>query len=97
MTHEYKSPFDFDVSKMTVEEVMERLRAMGLEPNTWVDNEGKVEEGAQGQIPTLNQYAEMLQQMGGIIESQIEKDHKETQELLFQLQRLEKGNKGRSS
>lgn len=94
MTAKYKSPFDFDVSKMTAEEVVERLRSMGIEPNAWVSNEDEVEEGAKAQIPTLNQYAEILQQMGGIIEKQIENDRRETDDLVYQLRRLEKGNRG---
>jgi hypothetical protein len=87
----YKSPFDFDVSKLTVEEVKERLRAEGIEPNEWTSNEDEVEDGAKAQIPTLKWYADMLKEMGGIVEQQIERDLKETDDLAYQLRRLERG------
>ena len=87
----YRSPFDFDMSKMTVEEVKERLREQGINPDSWVSNEEHVKEGDKAQLPTLNWYAEMLKEMGVILETQVQRDLKETDELNYQLQRLKRG------
>jgi hypothetical protein len=89
--YQYRSPFTFDMSEMTVEEVIERLREQGIEPNKWVDNEDTVEEGQTAQLPTLKWYAEILREMGGIIEQQVERDLKETDDLNYQLMRLKRG------
>jgi hypothetical protein len=99
MTYEYKSPFDFDVSKMTVEEVIERLRAQGIEPNEWVDNEerfkqGKTKEGQKAKIPTLEAYAHILDQIKKVVEKQVENDVKETDDLVYQLRRIKRGGSG---
>lgn len=87
----YRSPFNFDMSNMTVEEVKERLRAQGIDPDSWVSNEGEVNEGDKAQLPTLKWYAEMLQEMGTVLETQVERDLKETDELNYQLMRLKRG------
>jgi len=89
--YEYRSPFDFDCSKMTPEEVIERLRAQGIEPNQWVNNEDHVKDGDTAQLPTLKWYADILKEMGGIIEQQVEHDLRETDELGHQLARLKRG------
>lgn len=87
----YRSPFNFDMSEMTVEEVQERLRAQGIEPGKWTSNEDEVKEGDTAQLPTLKWYAEMLQELGKVLETQIERDLKETDELNYQLMRLKRG------
>lgn len=89
--YKYRSPFDFNCEDLSVEEVVERLRAQGIDPNEWVDNEGRVKDGDKAQLPTLKWYAEILKEMGGIIETQVEHDLKETDELNYQLQRLKRG------
>ena len=88
---QYKSPFDLNVGDLTVEEVKERLREMGIEPNSWVDNEGRVKEGDKARLPSLTHYAELLRQMGSLIETQVKNDVKEMDQLVYQLRRLEKG------
>lgn len=89
--YRYTSPFNFDMSEMTVEEVKERLRAQGINPDSWVSNEDEVEDGDQAQLPTLKWYAEMLQEMGSVLKTQVERDLKETDELNYQLMRLKRG------
>lgn len=89
--YKYKSPFDFDLSKMTVEEAKERLRAMGIEPGSWTDNYGKVKDGDQAQIPTFKMYADMLSQIRDICKTQVDRDLREIDELSVKLRRLKKG------
>ena len=88
---QYKSPFDTNVGELTVEEVIERLRKMGIEPNLWVDNEDRVKDGDKARLPSLTHYAELLRQMGSLIETQVKNDVKEMDQLVYQLRRLEKG------
>lgn len=88
---QYRSPFDFDLSKMTVEEAEERLRAMGIEPGSWTDNEGRVKEGDQAQLPTFKFYAEMLGQIRDICQDQVNHDLREIDELSYQIRRLKRG------
>jgi hypothetical protein len=87
----YRSPFDFDLSKMTVEEAKERLRAAGLPVNEWVDNEGHVKDGDKVQLPTLKFYADMLTKIGDIVRDQVDRDVKEIDDLNYQLRRLKHG------
>jgi hypothetical protein len=89
--YNYRSPFTFDMSEMTVEEVRERLREQGINVGEWTSNENEVEEGDKARLPTLKWYAEMLQEMGGLLETQVERDLKETDELNYQLMRLKRG------
>lgn len=93
MKHKYKyrSPFNFDMSEMTVEEVKERLRSQGINPDSWVNNEDYVKEGDKAPLPTLSLYAEMLTEMGDILKTQVDRDLRETDELNYQLQRLKRG------
>ena len=87
----YTSPFDFDLSKMTIEQAKERLRAMGIEPGEWTDNEGRVKDGDQAQIPTFKFYAEMLGEIRDICQGQVSRDLREIDELAVKLRRLKKG------
>jgi len=87
----YKSPFDFDLSKLTVEEAKERLRSMGLPTDSWVSNEEYVKEGDKAQLPTFKLYAEMLTQIRDICQDQVNRDLKEIDRLQVQLHRLKKG------
>ena len=87
----YRSPFDFDMSKMTVEDVKERLRANGINPDSWVSNEDRVKSGDKAPLSTLTWYAEMLEEMKTLIENQVRRDLKETDDLNYQLQRLKRG------
>lgn len=89
--YRYRSPFDFDVSKLTVEEVVERLRAQGLEVGEWVDNEGRVKEGQKAQLPTFKFYADMLGKIGDILQDQVDRDLAEIDDLNYQLRRLKHG------
>ena len=92
MTHKrYKTPFDFDLTKMTVEEAEERLRASGIEPGKWLDNEDSVKEGDQTQLPTFKLYAEMLGHIRDICKDQVHHDVKEIDELSYQIRRLKRG------
>ena len=90
----YRSPFDFDLSRMTVEEAEAKLRAMGIEPNSWTDNEGRVKDGDQAQIPTFKFYAEMLGEIRDICKGQVSRDLHEIDELSVKLRRLKKGGGG---
>jgi len=87
----YKSPFDFDLSKMTVEEAKERLRSMGINPGEWTDNEDRVKDGDQAQIPTFKMYADMLTEIRDICQGQVTRDLHEIDELNVKLRRLKKG------
>lgn len=86
-----RGPFDFDVSRMTVEEVKDRLRAAGLPVDEWVSNEDRVKEGDTARIPTFQRYAEHLLNLRGLLEQQAEADVKQMDELNYQLRRLEHG------
>lgn len=88
---EYRTPFDFDLSKMTVEEAKERLRAMGIEPDTWTSNEDTVKAGEHAQLPTFKFYAEMLEQIRDICQDQVRHDVREIDDLNYQLRRLKRG------
>ena len=87
----YRSPFDFDLSKMTVEEAKERLHKMGLNTDTWESNEEYVKGGEKVQLPTFKYYAEMLTAIRDICQDQANRDVKEIDHLQVQLQRLRKG------
>lgn len=87
----YRSPFDFDLSKMSVEEAKERLRAMGIEPGSWTDNHGRVKDGDKAQIPTFKLYAEMLTQIRDICQTQVDRDLNEIDMLNVKLRRLKRG------
>jgi hypothetical protein len=89
--YEYRTPFDFDLTKMTVEEAEERLRAMGIEPGQWTDNENYVKEGDTAQLPTFGFYAEMLGHIRDICQTQVDHDVKEIDDLNYQLRRLKRG------
>lgn len=80
--------FDFDVSKMTPEEVKERLREAGVPFEEWVHNQ---EEREVTTLPMFEKQAELLQQLAGILEDQIEKDVKEIDTLNVQVYRLKRG------
>jgi hypothetical protein len=84
-------PYGFDVSKMTVEELREKLRELGFPLGSWVSNEEYVKEGDQAQIPTFKKYAETLTELRGVLETQVEKDLKDVDELNYQLHRLKHG------
>jgi len=87
----YRSPLDFDVSKMTVEEVKERLRAEGFPVGEWVSNEDHVKDGDKAQIPTFKRYAELLGQLRDILQQQADRDVKQIDDLSYQLRRLKHG------
>jgi hypothetical protein len=87
----YRSPFNFDLSKMSVEEAKERLRSHGIPVDEWVDNEGRVEEGEKAQLPTLKFYADMLSKIGDLVGDQVQRDVKEIDDLNYQLRRLKHG------
>lgn len=89
--YQYRSPFNFDVSKMAVEEVVERLRQQGINVGEWVDNEDRVEEGQKAQLPTFKFYAEMLDKIGDVLRDQVKRDVREIDDLSYQLRRLRHG------
>ena len=89
--HQYKSPFDFDLSKMTVEEAQERLREMGIDPGSWTDNKDTVKGGEKVQLPTFKYYAKMLEKIRDIMQDQVEHDVQEIDALNYQLKRLQRG------
>lgn len=80
--------FDFDVSKMTPEEVKEKLKEGGIPFESWVHNE---EEREVTTLPMFERKAELLKQLAGILEDQIENDVKEVDTLNVQLHRLKRG------
>ena len=90
----YRSPFDFDVSKMTVEEVKEKLRESGINPGSWTDNEGRVKDGDTAKIPTFEFYADMLGEIRDVCKGQVSRDLREIDELGVKLRRLKKGGGG---
>lgn len=72
--------------KLTLDEINERLRAAGVEPNgTWKENE---ESKAPG---FLNQIKELGPLLKDALELQIESDKKTLAELRETLMRLEHG------
>lgn len=87
----YQSPFDFDLSKMTVEQAKERLRGMGIDPDQWTSNEDYVKDGDKAQLPTFKLYADMLTQIRDICQGQVDRDLKEIDELNVKMRRLRKG------
>jgi len=89
--YKYRSPFDFDLSKMTVEEAKEHLRQKGFNTDSWTSNEEYVEDGDQAQLPTFKLYAEMLEQIRDICKGQVGRDLQEIDELSVKLRRLKKG------
>lgn len=94
--YEYKSPFDFDVSKMTVEEAEQKLREQGFPVGEWTDNYDQTttdEDGEpkQAQIPTFKFYAEMLEHIRDICQDQVKHDLREIDNLNYQLRRLKRG------
>lgn len=89
--YQYKSPFDFDLSKMTVEEAKERLREMGINTDSWESNEDYVKGGEKVQIPTFKMYADLLGQIRDICQDQVNRDINEIDKLQVQLARIRKG------
>jgi len=87
----YRSPFDFNLKDMTVEEAEERLRSMGIEPNSWVNNEEYVKTGDKATLPTFKFYAEMLGHIRDICKDQVKHDVQEIDTLSYQLRRLKRG------
>ena len=87
----YRSPFDFDLSKMTVEEAEERLRTMGINPGSWEDNKDYVKDGDKATLPTFKFYAEMLGHIRDICKDQVKHDVQEIDTLSYQLRRLKRG------
>jgi hypothetical protein len=87
----YKSPFDFDLSKLTVEEAKKRLLEMGIPTDTWENNEEYVKDGDKAQLPTFKFYAEMLTSIRDICQTQVDRDLKEIDHLQVKLHRLRKG------
>lgn len=86
-----RGPFDFDVSKLTVEEVKERLRAAGLPVDGWVNNEGRVKDGDKAQLPTFQHYAKLLEHLRDILQQQADRDIQQIDDLSYQLRRLQHG------
>lgn len=94
--YQYKSPFDFDVSKMTVEQVEQRLRDQGFPVGHWTDNYDQKTTDEKGEpkkasIPTFEFYAEMLGQIRDICQDQVKHDVREIDNLNYQLRRLKRG------
>lgn len=87
-----KGPFDFNVKDMTPEEVVERLRAAGIPVNNWVDNEGEVKpEGEERLLPSFKKHAELLGHIKDIMQTQVDQDVSQIDELNYQLKRLKHG------
>jgi hypothetical protein len=86
-----RGPFDFDVSKLSVDEVKERLRAQGVPVDSWVNNEGKVTEGEKVVLPTMKRYADLLTQLRDLLQNQADRDLQEIDDLSYQLRRLKHG------
>jgi hypothetical protein len=86
-----RGPFDFDVSKLSVEEVKERLRAAGLPVDAWVSNEDHVKEGDKARLPTFEHYAKLLEHLRDIMQKQADQDLQQIDDLNYQLQRLQHG------
>lgn len=86
-----RGPFDFDLSKMSVEEVKERLRAAGIPVDDWVNNEGRVQEGAKARLPTFERYAELLTHLRDLLQQQADRDLQQIDDLSYQLRRLQHG------
>lgn len=86
-----RGPFDFDVSKLSVEDVKARLRAAGLPVDSWVDNEGHATEGKQVRLPTIDRHIELLTQLRDLLQQQSDRDLQEIDDLSYQLRRLQHG------
>lgn len=85
-----RGPFEFDASKMTVEEVKARLRAAGVPVDEWVDNEGTA-KGQAATLPTMSRYATMLGQLRDVLSDQRDRDLAKIDELNVQMRRLRHG------
>lgn len=86
-----KPPYDFnfDVSKMTPEEVKEKLKEAGIPFEEWVKSDREGEEIHT--LPMFEHQAELLKQLSGLLEDQIERDVEHIDELNVQLHRLQRG------
>lgn len=86
-----KAPYDFnfDVSKMTPEEVREKLREAGIPFDSWVKSDKEGEEIHT--LPMFEHQAELLKQLAGLLEDQVDRDVEHISELHEQLHRLQRG------
>lgn len=91
MIGDARGPFDFDVSKMSVEDVKARLRAAGVPVDSWVNNEDTVKGGEQVQLPTIQRYVGLLIQLRDLMQTQGDRDLQEIDDLSYQLRRLKHG------
>lgn len=87
-----KGPFDFNVGELTPEEVIEKLRAAGIPVNGWVDNEGEVPpEGKKVVLPSFQKHAELLGHIRDLMQTQVDQDVAQMDDLNYQLKRLKHG------
>jgi len=81
--------FDFDVSKMTPEEVKAKLREAGIPFESWVKSDKQDEEVHT--LPMFQRQAELLQQVASLLQDQIDRDMLEVNQLQIQLHKLKRG------
>lgn len=91
MIGDARGPFDFDVSKLSVEDVKARLRAAGVPVDSWVSNEDTVKGEEQVQLPTIQRYVGLLIQLRDLMQTQGDRDLQEIDDLSYQLRRLKHG------
>jgi len=82
-----RPPVEDRVEPMTVEEMIESLRKMGIPVNQWADAPG----GENIKSPMVERQKEMLGQVRDLLEQQIEMDKEKVSELHATVQRLKHG------
>ena len=91
MSKRPQNPFDFDCSKLTPDELRERLKEAGYPVDSWVSNEGQSHVGSQRRLPMFDKYVELLVEMRGLIEKQVAQDVEHVDRLHVEFQRLKRG------
>ena len=86
INYEYEKA-NFDVSKMTVEEVEQRLKAMGFPVGSWNPPDGD-EDKIITTLPTFKRQALLLDKLKELLSKQMEDDRKTISALAEKRQRL---------
>lgn len=86
INYEYKKA-NFDVSKMTVEEVERRLKEMGFPVGSWSPPDGE-EDKVIKTLPTFQRQALLLDKLKELLGKQIEEDRQTINSLAEKKARL---------
>lgn len=91
MKHNPHNPWNIDCSKLSKEEIEERLREHGFPVGEWHVEEDQNKGPKKFQLTAFKSYAELLTQMQGVIEMQVKQDLKEIDSLHVKLQKMKQG------